>query len=665
MVVKAQWSGDPAVNNKIADNTTLSAGKSGVVSINDGNNNMIIAWVGTSVGSTGNDIYIQKINKDGTLPWGATEKVVCNAVGTQTTITMVSDGKGGAILAWTDYRFAAAPATSGSNSDEVYGQRVKADGSIAWAANGVILSKAGADASKYRRNPVIEKVSDKDFIVVWRQLETTADLFAQKIDTLGVLQWAADVDVHGPQTGTQTNQILLSDGAGGVFVVWQDPRATTSDIYGQRISGTGALLWGANGKAVCDATSGQTIPHIVKDGSGGLVVTWADFRNGDNDIFAQRLDSMGVRQWSVGLVSDANYLNGVPIAVINTASINNQTYPQIISDLNNHFIIAWTDNRNTLAPLSYGFDVYAQKIDLNGGIKWSANGVPVVSRTGNQGNSTSLDMYLNNGLNGDVFVTFRDVITTSPANNDIYVQRLNSSDGGSTAPFVSYGVPVSTNAATVSNYNVISDGAGGLIVAWADARSGTASEIYASRLYANGTLPVTYASFTASKNTLNEVSLVWNIASEINTDEYLIERKGETGDFVTIGIVKAQKLSSYNFTDRNPLLENNYYRIKAKDFDGTLSYSDIRTIKIDALNADALNIYPNPTSDRLNVNITKAGKYQLKLVDQSGKIVLNKSIELNSGVNDLGVSLSSFSSGVYYLTLTNDVHYINKKIIKL
>jgi hypothetical protein len=269
---------------------------------------------------------------------------------------------------------------------------------------------------------------------------------------------------------------------------------------------------------------------------------------------------------------------------------------------------------------------------------------------------------LEDGLGG-AFIVWDDARSPgSTTDNSLYSQYINS------AGVIQYPVDGLLVANATGNQRtpvIISDGSGGFITAWIDSRTSTNGEIYAARVNANGTLPVTYASFTASKNTLNEVSLVWNIASEINTDEYLIERKGETGDFVIIGRVKAQKLSTYSFTDRNPLLSNNYYRIKAKDFDGTLSYSDIRIINIDALSANAIRIYPNPTSDRLNISITNAGTYQIKLIDQAGKVVFNNIQELNLGVNDLGVSLSSFSSGVYYLTLTSDFQYINKKIIKI
>src|SRR6476469_5266009 len=100
---RGQWNGNSAVNNPIVT-TSNNTSKSGLVSINDGNNNMIIAWEDSrNSGTTGTDIYVQKINNDGTLPWGA-GKVICSADYDQTEISLTLDGEGGVILAWGDKR---------------------------------------------------------------------------------------------------------------------------------------------------------------------------------------------------------------------------------------------------------------------------------------------------------------------------------------------------------------------------------------------------------------------------------------------------------------------------------------------------------------------------------------------------------------------------------
>src|SRR3989304_788331 len=55
---------------------------------------------------------------------------------------------------------------------------------------------------------------------------------------------------------------------------------------------------------ICTAPGYQYNPTIVSDGIGGAIITWFDFRNGDYDIYAQRINASGDVQWTA---------DGVPI----------------------------------------------------------------------------------------------------------------------------------------------------------------------------------------------------------------------------------------------------------------------------------------------------------------------------------------------------------------
>ncbi|HEX7367218.1 MAG TPA: T9SS type A sorting domain-containing protein [Pelobium sp.] len=665
----AQWSDNPAVNNPIVT-TSNTTQKSDLVSINDGNNNMIIAWVDSRNSATlGTDIYVQKINNDGSLPWGA-EKVVCNAVNNQSAVSITSDGAGGAILAWGDRRSGTS-----ANDEEVYGQRIKSDGSVGWAANGVLLTKAVASSTVYRRKPALVKASTTEFIVVFEQLGTSADYFAQKgLISTGAPQWTSDVSVHGAQASTQAGVTLLADNTGGAFIVWQDPRLanTNADIYGQRITSEGNLAWGASGKIICDASGGQTAPSITSDGAGGFVATWVDFRNLDNDIYAQRVDASGTRMWDVG-VSPAVDLNGVGVCVLTSTDngLKNQGNPKVINDGNNNFIIAWFDPRTDANSL----DIYAQKLNISGAAQWTANGVPVIAKENSQGGSG--DFTMENAGSGNTFVIYRDVIPKIPAtetdpevpaHNDIYIQRLNSADGGVTTPFTTAGFPVSTNLGSQNGINTITDGSGGVIVAWQDSRNSSNGAIYASRVYANGTLPVTFKTITASLSNEQNVLVKWEIATEVNTKNYVVERATENGVFVAIGGVDASQIGTYQFKDINPLSGNNYYRIKAVDFDGHITLSATAAVKINSLNQTDVAIYPNPVKDVLNIVSNKLVNnelYTVKLFNTSGQLLFSKSADANS-TGTISINVASINFGVYTLQLTDAKNNIisTKKIVK-
>ena len=49
----------------------------------------------------------------------------------------------------------------------------------------------------------------------------------------------------------------MSDGAGGAIITWQDSRSGGSDIYAQRIVGSGGVQWTADGVPISTAARGR------------------------------------------------------------------------------------------------------------------------------------------------------------------------------------------------------------------------------------------------------------------------------------------------------------------------------------------------------------------------------------------------------------------------
>src|SRR5262249_51400896 len=55
---------------------------------------------------------------------------------------------------------------------------------------------------------------------------------------------------------------------------------------------------------LCTFKYDQANPVIVSDGAGGAIVAWQDFRNaGDYDIYVQRVNAAGVPQWTANGVA--------------------------------------------------------------------------------------------------------------------------------------------------------------------------------------------------------------------------------------------------------------------------------------------------------------------------------------------------------------------------
>ncbi|MFN8176853.1 MAG: FlgD immunoglobulin-like domain containing protein [bacterium] len=256
--------------------------------VSDGAGGAIVSWSDFR-GGVSYDIYAQRIDASGAVQWTANGVPVCTAVGNQLNATIASDGAGGAIVTWPDPRVGLV--------NHIYAQRIDASGAARWAANGVLVCSAPNGQF------VPEIVSDGvgGAVIAWQddRSGTSYDIYAQRVNASGVAQWAANGVSVCSATRDQQEAMMMSDGAGGAIITWDDYRTANNNenIYVQRIDGTGTPSWTADGVALCTAVFNQYSPMIASDGAGGAIVTWTDGRGASDDIYAQRVDSSGAVRW--------------------------------------------------------------------------------------------------------------------------------------------------------------------------------------------------------------------------------------------------------------------------------------------------------------------------------------------------------------------------------
>ena len=53
-----------------------------------------------------------------------------------------------------------------------------------------------------------------------------------------------------------------------------------------------------NNAQLCVAPNDQTAPFYLPDGNGGGIAVWSDGREGNYDVYAQRLDASGTPAWT-------------------------------------------------------------------------------------------------------------------------------------------------------------------------------------------------------------------------------------------------------------------------------------------------------------------------------------------------------------------------------
>jgi hypothetical protein len=393
---------------------------------------------------------------NGFSQWVANPSVntaICIRPQDQQDVHLVSDGDGGAIVVWQDQR--NDNDTSQSIFD-IFVQRIDRYGYNRWTANGVGICTNAADQSA----PVITADGNSGAIIAWVDRRNgNRDVYAQRIDSSGNILWTADGIPVAIKPGTQQDLHIVSDGANGAIIIWQDSSVGAWDIYAQHLDGSGNTTWISGGIAICSAPLYQINPKMSEDGYGGALITWQDFRNGnDYNIYAQRINSSGVLLWASG---------GVGVCL----SGGTQSNPKIRAGANATSLIVWQDKR-----FGIDFDIYAQALDSSGVALWNSNGVTVCNAGGNQ---SGLDITTEN-IQG-LIVAWKDARS---GNDDIYVQRMNNSG---VVQWTANGIAIATGAAPQINPNVIGDNFGGAIIVWQDSSAGN-WDVKSQRIDANGNI---------------------------------------------------------------------------------------------------------------------------------------------------------------------------------
>jgi hypothetical protein len=188
--------------------------------------------------------------------------------------------------------------------------------------------------------------------------------------------------------------------------------------------------------------------------------------------------------------------------------------------------------------------------------------------------------------------------------------------------------------------------------------------IAASTTSTTFTLPLDFISFTAKANTTgNSVDLNWRTTNEVNTKEFLIEKRTDNTEFTKIGTLASKNTSgihNYSFIDNDVSSGNIYYRLKQIDFDGKFKYSDIVQVKVKS--KLTLSAFPNPTTDALNLTFAPAKNALLKVMNLNGQVVLEK--KLVNGTSIATLNTASLNPSMYLLVYENDGEQSNLKFVK-
>ena len=315
----------------------------------DGAGGAFVAW--TDLRAPDGDIYLQHVDGSGNTgaSWPAAGLGIATGAAAQSAPVVAADGTGGVFVAWVDRR---------AGNDDVYLQRVTAGGALApgFVANGIAVAAAAGD--QHAPNMVADGAGG--VLLAWEDHRgADLDVYATRVRGDGTLApgFVANGNAVCTLAGDQSAPRVVSDGAGGLIVAWQDHRGTDLDVYAARLTGTGAVApgWTSQGTRVSAAADDQSLPTIAGDGANGAYVAWQDRRSGGLDIYATRLAGDG--SVPAGWAADGSLLCG---------AAGDQRAPQVASTAGGTAYVVWTDARDTTTT---GLDVYAQCLYRSGPVQ--------------------------------------------------------------------------------------------------------------------------------------------------------------------------------------------------------------------------------------------------------------------------------------------------------
>ena len=195
---------------------------------------------------------------------------------------------------------------------------------------------------------------------------------------------------------------ICPGGGGSTILFWSDTRNGNRDIFAQKVSFTGAAFWGEGGIAVTELPGRQEDPVAIEDGAGGAFIAWVDYRlDNEGDIFIQHINSEGEIQMDSSGVAICQ-MDGKQISI------------SMCTDSSGGVFITWEDGRNGLDA-----DIYGTHVDSDNNVGHPGTGVAIIEAAGTQGPKS-----IEYAGNGDALVVWSDA-RVSTENLDVYAQRIN------------------------------------------------------------------------------------------------------------------------------------------------------------------------------------------------------------------------------------------------
>ena len=487
-------------------------------------------------------------------------------------VAALSDG--GFMVAWEDYR---------DETSAVYARRFAADRTPV----GDEFQVSVAIGSQLK--PAVAADGAGRFVITWLQHDDgDYNVYARLFDAIeaeALSEFLVNDDIDAFQW---FSDVVMSMGGDALFV-WEDKRDGNSNIYAQRLRADGSKR-GGNFKvddSVGDVIQWQPTAAVGPD---QFVVTWEDFRDAPNGIYAQWFDASMLADGPNRRVDD---LLDTSVKELPSAAINH----------NGETVFCWQDSRGE------AFHIFAQTYNAD--------------------------------KSADAFIALAE-------SNDTTEQRFPT---------------LLLENRLVSFF-------------WLNKpETGDHYDIFATQVM---WIPVP-VEMTLLETRVKGCDVVcsWKTMNETTNLGFAVERSPDGVRFAKIGFVKGRGTSSdetnYAFVDENVAAGEYYYRLKQVDYNGDFGYSNIEKVNIATPEfMQLLSNYPNPFNPMTTISyqLERADHVRIEILDVHGRLITTlvnapKTPGIHEIVWDARDSRGIFlASGLYFCKLNNSKEsFITKMIL--
>jgi len=592
----AGWPGDPTVNLRVTEHQHVES----FAAAPDGANGMIVVWLYYNQVSDPNNniLFARRVRVDGTL--GDVVQLTSTSIGTHI-FFVAPDGYGNAIVVWIKYFV-----TGGKYYHEVWAQKISPDGVEQWET---MVHRSVSTNSYYSVDyPVAVGDGAGGAIIAWCEGIRSGgglseyDVYAAHVNPDGTLDWSKQITSDpdnqywwvvpsGIHVAYHRYSNIASDHQGGAYLAWWDDGQ--SDIVVCRINSQGEVVWSQTAGARFVSGFEDIRPSMVSAPDGGILI----YRGGRG---------LGVKKFRK---DDGSLLFTKAISPSPAGYDNTNNYVVAIPDGSGGTYIAF----GALYYNSYT-RTFVQRVYSNG-VVWSqmvlvsdlpySQSTQFISRT-----------------DGGVVVAWADY-REGHFQGDIYALKITS-DG--VPIWASNGVQVCGAPSNQRYPWLVSDGAGGAIIAWLDARGST--DVYAQRVFSDSSLPVELSAFTARVEN-GRVILKWRTESEpFGFHIHRIDEKGRSVRITRRAIVPSNpSQKEFTYIDTPPHGGIGRYRVEVIDLDGSRKLYPPITVELKAglkpARTELLQNFPNPFNPDtwIPFTLSEPGEVVIRIFSSDGKLI--------------------------------------------